>query len=76
MLIKAKELKTGDVFMFNNQEQVAIDTVLGNCLWITNRENYLARCKGANDLVYGYTNATILSIKSNAIVKLIANIEQ
>lgn len=76
MKIRAKELKPGDVFIFNNKEQVAIDTVLGNSLWITNRQYYLTKDKWESGFIYGRTNSTIISINTDDIVNLIENIEQ
>lgn len=75
MQIKANELKSGDVFIFNNKEQVAIDTVLENCLWVTNRDFYLTKDKIEKGFVYGYTNAVVISISAEDIVEFIENIE-
>lgn len=76
MQIKAKELKSGDFFIFNNQEQVAIDTVLDDCLWVTNRDYYLTKDRIKSGFVYGYTNAGVISISAEDVVELIENIEQ
>lgn len=76
MKIKAKELSPGDVFIFNNKEQVAIGTVSGNSLWVTNRDFYLTKDKREEGIVYGYTNATIISISKEDIVEFIENIER
>lgn len=76
MEIKAKELKSGDVFIFNNEEQVAIDTVQEKCLWITNRDFYLTKDKIEKGFVYGYTNAGVISINAEDIVEFIENINQ
>ena len=75
MKVKAKELKQGDLFVFDNREQVAIDSFNNNCLWVTKEEYYLTSDK-RKEFTYGYTNATILSIESDSEVELVKNIEK
>lgn len=74
MKIAAKKLKRGDVFTFDNKEQVAISSISDGCIWVTTREFYLNEADRER-LVYGYTNATVIPIKPDDIVELIENIE-
>ena len=46
MQIKAKDLKQGDVFIFNNEENVAIEKFCGNSLWVTSQEHYIKQEDG------------------------------
>ena len=64
MKIKARELRQGDVFIFDDREQIVIDTMSKDSLWVTNRQCYLTNDKREQGFSYGYTNATIISIKS------------
>lgn len=75
MKIKARNLKPGDVFIFDGKEQVAIDTVSKDCLWVTNRNFYLTKDKIGKGYVYGYTNACVILISKEDIVELIENID-
>ena len=74
MQIEAKNLKQGDVFVFNNKENVAIEEFCGNSLWVTNQERYIKK-ENLNNFSYGYTSATIISIDENDKVELIKNLE-
>lgn len=76
MQIKAEKLKTGDVFLFNNKEQVAIEPLGQNYLWVTNRSCYLQKEDLNNGKSYGYTSATLMSIYPDDDVELIENIDR
>lgn len=76
MEIKAKDLKPGDVFVYDNKEQVAIDTISNNFLWVTTRNSYLTKDKIKSGFSYGYTNSVIININANDTVELIKNIEK
>ena len=79
MLIEAQELKSGDVFIFDNKEQVAIDTISKkeDCIWVTNRKFYITKeNRLKHGFCYDYSNATVISITPYDMVDLIENIEQ
>lgn len=76
MFIEAKELKSGDVFIFDNKEQVAIDTISQDCIWVTNKEFYLTKEKLEHGFKYGYSNATVIPIMPYDIVDLVENINR
>ena len=75
MQIEAKKLKQGDVFIFKDRLEVAVeDFTGGDCLCVTTEEYYLTS-NMRDKFAYGYTNATIIPIKADDKVKLVKNIE-
>lgn len=76
MQIKAEKLKSGDVFLFDYKEQVAIESPVQNYLWVTNRDCYLSKEDLDNGKSYWYTSATLMSIYPDDDVELIENINR
>ena len=73
MIIKARELKEGDMFLFNDKMQVAIEPLYKGSIWVTSAKAYLEQKeKGLN---YGYENATIIQLEPYDDVDLKAQID-
>lgn len=72
----AKEIQSGDIFVFDRKENVAIDSYTpGNqFLWVTNREFFINT--DCSDRVYGYTNACLIEIPCDALVEYVGNMKE
>lgn len=74
--MKAKDLKQGDVFIFREQEHVAIENfgIGQGCLWVTQEKFYLNE-EARKEYVYGYTNSTMIALTGEEDVVFVKNIE-
>ena len=61
--MKAKYLSAGDVFLYNNEEKVCVDGYSKEGIWVTIPKYY------NENMIYGYTSATMISIDSNTLVE-------
>jgi len=75
MKTTANNIKDGDIFIFDNHEQVATDDYTDQYLWVTNRNYYIQDEDKAN-VGYGYTSACIIVINKDDIVDIIENMKK
>ena len=70
--IKAGSLKTGNVFLHNDKEHVAIEDYTGGfALWVTSRKHFILP---EEDAAYSYTSSCVIRIGKNDIVTLTGNL--
>ena len=75
MLKLAKNIKRGDIFIYRNQEQVAIEDFKEGCLWVTNKKYFLTDGKLKRGLLYGYSFASVIIIDDeNQDVEILENL--
>lgn len=73
--MQAKNLKNGDVFDYNGDRHVAIDSWLDNYIWTTSENIYqIMKKSDKSKFGYGYTSACPIFIKENEWVQFIKNI--
>lgn len=75
MVKSIENIHSGDVFIYNDIEMVAIDDYIpdNNFIWVTIRKYFIDEKRNVNGHSYGYTNASIIEINRSDMVEYIGN---
>lgn len=74
MMVKAKEIKAGDIFLYDNYTYVATEDYDCKYLWVTNKDCYINK-KDLKKFSYGYTSVAIIKLTEEENVDIIGSCE-